>query len=135
MRVLSRVVTDANLFHVTLEDREQFPQFLPAFRRVLSAFDAMMGVRMNQFFGERFQAATGGDDLREDFRAVAIFVQHPFHRVELADDFAHPDNRGAALLFGMVMMVFGHAQSVRAAGSFVKKRLANKGYGGMILLL
>ena len=74
----------------------------------------MMGVGMNQFFGQRFQAAAGGDDLRQDFRAVAILVQHPLHGVELADDFADPDNRGAALLFGMVMMVFGHGGSIAA---------------------
>ena len=62
------------------------------------AFDAMMGVRMNQLFGERFQAAPGGDDLGEDFRAVAIFVQHPFHRVELTDDLADADNGSTAAL-------------------------------------
>ena len=74
----------------------------------------MMRVGMNQLFGQRFQPAPGGDNLREDFRAVAVFVQHPLDRVELTDNFAHPDNRGAALLFGMVMMVFGHGGSIAA---------------------
>jgi hypothetical protein len=47
---------------------------------------------MNQFFRERFQAAPGGDDLEEDFRTVAVLVDHSFDGVKLADDLAHPDD-------------------------------------------
>lgn len=87
--------TDAEvsaLFHVALQHRQQLLEFPPAFRRVLRAFDAMMRVAMNELFGQRFQPATGGNDLRKDFRAVTVFVQHPFHGVELSDDFPNTDN-------------------------------------------
>src|SRR5678815_1970127 len=97
------------LLNIPLQHREQLPQLPPPFRRVLSALDAVMGVGMNQLFSQRFQPAPGGDDLRQDFRAISIFGQHLLHGVELADDFAHSHNRGAAFLFGMVMVVFGHA--------------------------
>ena len=91
----------------------------------------MMRVGMNQLFGQRFQPAPGGDNLREDFRAVPVFVQHPFDGVELTDNFAHPDNRGAALLFGMMMMVFRHGGSISGESRTVKNWLTNKGHGGI----
>ena len=91
----------------------------------------MMRVGMNQLFGQRLQPAARGDDLREDFRAVAVLVQHPLHGVELADDFAHPDNRGAALLFGMAVIVFRHSGSIRGESGNVKNWFTDKGYGGI----
>jgi len=47
---------------------------------------------MNQFLGERFQTAPGGDDLEEDVHAIAVFVDHSFDGVELTANFANPDN-------------------------------------------
>ena len=52
----------------------------------------MMSVRMDQLFGERFQATPSGDDLEQNFRTVAILVDHSLDGVELADDLAHPDD-------------------------------------------
>ena len=91
----------------------------------------MMRVGMNQLFRQRFQPAAGGDNLRQDFRAVPVLVQHPLHGVELADDFAHPDNRGAALFYGMVMFVFRHGATISGEVGSVKNGLTNKGYGGI----
>ena len=91
----------------------------------------MMRVGMDQFFGQRLQPAPGGNDLRQDFRAVPVFVQHPLDGVELADDFAHADNRGAALLFGMVVIVFRHGGSIGGESGSVKNWLTKKGYGGI----
>jgi len=54
--------------------------------------NAMMSMRMNQFLGERFQTAPGGDDLEEDVHAIAVFVDHSFDGVELTANFANPDN-------------------------------------------
>ena len=91
---------------------------------------------MDQLFRQRLQPSAGGDDLREDFRADAILVQHPLDGTKLAGDLAHADNRGAAFLLGMLMTVFlVHAGRLRASGSFVKNALANMGYGGMLLTL
>ncbi len=47
---------------------------------------------MNQFFRERFQTASGGNDLEKDFHTVAVLVDHSFDGVELTDDLAHPDD-------------------------------------------
>ena len=129
-------VAAPHLLDVTLQHCEQFAQLPLAFGGVVRAFDAVMYMRVDQFFRERFQPAPGGDDLREDFRAVAIFVQHPLDGTELAGDFAHADDGGAAFLLGMLMTVFlVHAGRLRASGSFVKNALANMGYGGMLLTL
>lgn len=47
---------------------------------------------MNQFFGERFQPAPGGNDLEEDLYTFVVLVDHSFDGIELADDLAHPDD-------------------------------------------
>ena len=123
------------LLHVTLQHREQLPKLPSAFFGILGAFNAMMRVGMDQFFSQRLQAAPGGDDLHQNLRAVAVFIQHPLHRVELSDDLADADNRRSALLFRMVVMIFRHMRSVTALARFVKKTLVHIGYGGMVLLL
>ena len=69
--------------------------------------------------------------MREDLRTVPIFVQHPLDGVQLADDFSHADNRGAALLFGMVVMIFRHGGSIRGEGRAVNNHLTTKGDGGI----
>ena len=91
----------------------------------------MVRVRMNQLFSQRFQPAAGGDDLRQDFRAIPIFIQHPLHGLELSDDLADANNRGMALLLRVMMLVFWHAQIIRGNRGGVKKRLTKKGYGGI----
>ena len=91
----------------------------------------MVRMGMNQLFGQRFQPAAGGDDLRQDFRTVPVFVQHPLHGIELPDDLTHSDNRGPALIFGMVMMVFGHNGSIRGESRCAKNWFTYKGYGGI----
>ena len=129
-------VSPARLLHVTLQHREQLAQLPLPFRRAVRLLDAVMDVRMNQLFREGFQAAPGGDDLGEDFRAVAILIQHPLDGAELAGDLAHADDGGAAFLPGVLMTVFfAHAGMLRAADGFVKKWIADKGYGGMLLSL
>ena len=116
------------LFHVTLQHHEQLAQFPLTFRRAVRLLDSVMHMGVNQFFGERFQPAPGGDDLREDFRAVAIFVQHPLDGPELAGDLAHANDGGAAFLPGVLMTgFFAHAGRLRDAGSFVKKGMVAMG--------
>lgn len=95
--------------------------------RVAGVFNAVMDVRVNQFLRKRFQAASGRDDLGKNFRAIPIFLQHAFHGMELADDFANPHNEGALFFFGMVM----HGGSISNAGPGAKNRMANKGHGGI----
>ena len=81
-----------HLLDVTLQNRKQLAQFPPALCRCARLLDAVTSVRMNQFFRERFQTAPGGHDLDEDFYTVAVFVDHSFDGVKLADDLAHPDD-------------------------------------------
>jgi hypothetical protein len=70
---------------------------------------------MNQFFRERFQTTPSGDDLDKDFYTVEVLVDHSFDGVELADDLAHPDDRSAALFFGMSMrLVSSHGATLHA---------------------
>ena len=77
---------------------------------------------MNQFFRERFQTAPGGHDLEKDFHTIAVLGDHSFDGIELADDLAHPDDRGAAFFFGMPMAAFpGHGARLPAIGRLVKK--------------
>lgn len=125
----------ARLFHVTLQHREQFPKLPSTLFGILSAFDTMMRVGVDQFFSQRLQAAAGGDDLHQNLRAVAVFIQHPLHRVKLSDDLTDANDRRVALLFRMVVMIFRHNRSVTALARLVKKRLVPIGYGGILLTL
>lgn len=95
----------------------------------------MVRMSMDQLFSERLQPASGGDDLHQNLGAVAVFIQHPLHRVELSDDFADADNRRSALPFRMVVVIFRHIGSVPALVRSVKTRLARIGYGGMLHIL
>jgi len=77
---------------------------------------------MNQFFRERFQAAPSGYDLEENFRTVAVLVDHSLDGVELADNLAHSDDFGAAFFFGVLVFAFpDHFVRLRPTGRFVKK--------------
>lgn len=77
--------------------------------RLAGVFNAVMNVRVNQFFGERFQAAPGRYDLGENFCAVSILLQHAFYGMKLADNLPDSDNESALFLFWMVM----HSGSIR----------------------
>ena len=72
--------------------------------------------------------------MRQDFRAVPVFVQHPLDGIELADDFAHPDNRGTAFLFGMMVMVFRHGKNISGERSSVKNWLTEEGVWGYMVV-
>ncbi len=121
------------LLDVALQHREQFAQLLPPFGGALRLLDAMVEVRVNQGFRQRLQPAAGGHELREDFRAVTVFIEHPLDAVELAHDFADTDDGSAAFLLGMMVMVFGHAGRIRSFRAPVKNGCRRMGYGGMCL--
>ena len=59
---------------------------------------------MNQRFRQRLDGLAGGNQLHEDFRAVAVFLQHPLDGVHLADDAAHPELLGVSLAAGMSVL-------------------------------
>ena len=94
---------------------------------VAGVFNAVMDVRVNQFFRERFQAPAGRYDLGKNFCTIPIFLQHAFHGIELADDFANAHNESALFFFWMVM----HGGSIRSDERRVKNLMTNKGYGGI----
>ena len=121
----------ASLLDVTLQHRQQFGQFSPTLRRTVRALDAVVDVRVNQFFGQRFQATTGGNDLRENLRAVAVLFQHPLDGPELADHFADTQNGGAAFFFWMLMVFVSHTARVSGIAALVKNGLRSMGYGGI----
>lgn len=66
--------------------------------------------------------------MREDLRAIAVFLQHSFNGGELARDFADPDNGRPALVFGVVV-VFGHAATVAHEAKVVKNPFEKRGMG------
>ena len=121
------------LLDVAFQHDEQFGQFLASLCRTVRAFNAVVDVRVNQFFGQRFQAATGGNDLCEYLRAIAVLLQHPLDGTELADNFANADNGSATLFLGVLMMVIGHDAKISSIGALVKNGLSNMGYGGISL--
>jgi hypothetical protein len=86
------------LADVPLQHREQRPEIAPALGGILHIFDAIPGVRMNDLFSQRFEGATRGNDLVQDFGAIRIFGYQSFHSLYLASDFPQPyDER---VLFG-----------------------------------
>ena len=76
----------------------------------------MLRVRMNQLFGQRFQAAPGGDKLHENLRAIAVVRQHPLDGIELTDNFPDPHHQGAAFILGMPVD-FAHGATLSLHGT------------------
>lgn len=94
---------------------------------IAGVFNAVVDVGVNQFFSKRFQAASGRDDLGKNFCTVPVLLQHTFHGIELADDFANAHNESALFFLWMVM----HSGNISNAGRSVKNRMTNKGHGGI----
>lgn len=117
-------------FHISLQDCQQFLQFPFPFRFRMSVLDAVMHVRMNQFLGKRFQPATRGDDLCENFHAVPIFGKHTLNGVELTRYFPHPDNSRLPLRLWVLMVMFSHARKIHYLLKPVKNALARYGVWG-----
>lgn len=105
------------LFDVALQHDQKFLQMLAAFRRRVGVFNAMLHVGMNQFFGERLQTFAGRHQLRQDFHAVAVFVQHAFNGVKLPDHLAHAQFQGFPLIRRMLVSVAFHGGRIREAGN------------------
>ena len=64
-------------------------------------FDAVCQVGLNQLFRQGLDGFARRYQLHENFRAVAVFIQHPLDGVHLADDAAHPQLLGVAFAAGM----------------------------------
>ena len=63
-----------------------------------------------------------------------MFAQHPFHRIQLADDFTNSHDEGALVLRGVaVLFCFGHTGSVGEDEQAAKNPLSPKGGRGIIL--
>lgn len=117
-------------FDISFKDCQQFLQFLFPLCLRMSVLDAMVQMRMNQFFGKRFQPPTSGDDLRKYFGAVSIFGKHTFDGIELTRYFPHSNNGGLPLRFGMLMVVLSHFDKISHFWLRVKKALAQYGVWG-----
>lgn len=92
------------LLDITLQHGQKFTQTLAAFRLRVGVLDAVLHVRMDQRFRKRLDGFARGHQLHEDFRAVAVFFQHPLNRVHLADDPPHPQFLGVTLAAGMTVL-------------------------------
>lgn len=97
----------ARLFDVTLQHDQKFLQLLSSFRRRMGVLNAVLHVRVDQSFRQRLDGLSRGHQLHEDFRAVAVFLQHPLNGVHLSDDAAHPNLLGIALAPGMSVLFHG----------------------------
>jgi hypothetical protein len=86
------------LADIPLEHRDQRAEVAPALGGILHIFDAIVGVRMNDLFSQRFEGAARGNDLVQDFSAIRILGYQSFHSLYLAADFSEPYNE--RVLFG-----------------------------------
>ncbi len=75
---------------------------------VLGLLNTVVKVRMDEFLSERLQAFAGGDDLHEDFRTIAVGIEHSLNGGELSGHFAGSEDKGLA--FGGGMGVVAHAR-------------------------
>lgn len=57
---------------------------------------------VNDFFGERLNRPTGGDELVQNFGAFVFALNHRLHAFELAGDFAQTNLQSAAIRLGVV---------------------------------
>lgn len=85
-------------FNIAFQHGKQFTQSAFSLGGVMRVLDAMLDVGMNQCFGERFKAASRGDDLGQDFRAVLVLLQHALNRSKLSGDLAQTDDRSTSFL-------------------------------------
>ena len=106
-RVLIELVS-GRLFDVAFQDNQQFLQLLSSLRWRVGVFDAMSHVGMNQVFRQRLDGFARGYELHEDFRTVAVLVQHPLNGVHLADNAAHPNFLRVTLAAGMAVRFHLH---------------------------
>jgi hypothetical protein len=115
---------------VALEDGHKLFQLFRAVFAVARFFDAMVQVGVNELFGKRLNGAAGGDELGQDFRAIAILVEHALDSIQLAGDPAETQDIASAL-FQRMMMLRRHGPSLQDAKPMPtakKKGLAE--YGG-----
>lgn len=73
---------------------------------VLGFLDAVVEVGVDEFLGKGFKAFASGDDLHEDFGAIAVGVEHSLNGGELSADFAGAEDE--CLTFDGWVGVFAH---------------------------
>lgn len=74
--------------------------------------DAVMQVGVNDFLREGLDRPAGGDELREDLGAVPVGFEHPFHAIELSDDFPQAGLECFRIRLGVMMDVrFWHSEA------------------------
>ena len=90
---------------------------------------------MDDDLGKRFERFAGGDDLSQDIHAIAIGVDHLLNRLKLTDDFSQPNFKRSSFLYAVnVLGRLGHSRSLDRLNAFENVILANKGYGGILLM-
>lgn len=101
-----------------MEDGEEFAEAALAFGGLLSALNAVVEVGVNDFFGEGLEGFAGGDELGEDFGAIALALDHALDAVELADDFSDAGLEGFCFFLGVMMEVVCHGGEIQEGGDF-----------------
>lgn len=96
--------TGRGLFDVALQHHQELLQPLSALRWRVGLLDAMLHVGMNQILRKRLECLSRGDQLHQNFRTVAIRVEHPFDGVQLTDDPAHSELLCVALSERMAVL-------------------------------
>ena len=85
------------LFHVTFEDNQQVAKLLLAFARIRRFCDAFVGVLMDDNLGKGLQRFSSRNNLRQDFDAITVVLNHLFDGLQLADDFSQANLQSSFL--------------------------------------
>lgn len=105
-----RPAKSTRLFHITLQHDQKLLQLFSAFGWRVGVFDAVLHVRMNQSFRQRLDGLSCRHQLHQYLGTVAVFFQHPFNRVQLANDAAHPNFLGITFAAGMTVLFHASEQ-------------------------
>jgi hypothetical protein len=60
---------------------------------------------LHERFGKRFQGAPGRNNLRQDFSAITVNIEHAFDRLNLTGNFAEPKLKSPRLISVMSVLV------------------------------
>jgi len=125
---------EQRLFDVALKDDKQLSKPFLAFARVCRPGDALMGVLMNDNFGEGLECFSRRHDLSQDIDAIAVFLHHVLDGLELADDFAQANLQRPLFCGSVNMLGRGHHGKIDRFLKLEQFRLGFKGYGGILHL-
>ena len=112
---------------VPLQHRDQRAEIATALGRVFDVFDAVVGVRVNDFLAEGFESAARRNDLVQNVSAIGVFGHQPFDGLDLA---ANLSQAGDERVFLVLRVHVSHGPYLRQNLRNAKTKITVDAEGG-----